>query len=491
MYKKKWQNLRKVDDSFELEPETIRGPQCSTRINFSHLAYDCYEEHLVAIDTAGYMYYIDLSNNVPSYQKLGNIGQATFVAFNPINKFEILVGLTTADIKVLRINTNISEFCLLIAHKIPPIHVSFYKKYCLTCSRKEVIIWCLRSCSKAQQLKVNTKNVVVKKASFSNLGHIIVLYYNDTLQAWNFDQLENDVKIDLKTFGVRNIKDFIFTQNGRAIIMPSTLNKVVILNTCNWSLTRILSLPDNFIGIKQLSFVPTPLDGGANNILACVSSSYTFYFFDLTRSCIINTLQPVKPIKKIAVSPSGRYIAYIEKEGYLKLIIAEKLLAEKSETFQKIKKPCRPVAHGINDHLQCVRQNLEHELRLDRLIPILKEFGEYPEKYRVLIWSTILKLSGNRDAYSALANKAVNSNFTSELLKNYPLADRSKKILLMTTINCLIQWCPLLAQCSFLPNLIFPFLMVFQVIKFPFKAGNILEEAKFYLFLAEGSSIGL
>ena len=376
MYKKKWQNLRKVDDNFELEPEVINRTQCSLRVNFTHLAYDCYEEHLAATDTAGYLYYVDLSNNSPSYQKLGNVGQATFVAFNPINKFEILVGLTTADIKILRVNVNVAQFCLLIAHKIPPVHVSFYKKYCLTCSRKEVIIWCLRSCSKAQQLRVNTKNVVVKKASFSNLGHIVVLYYNDTLQAWNFNHLENDVKIDVKTFGVRNIKDFVFTQNGRAMIMSSAQNKIVILNTSKWNLIKTLHLPDSFIGIKQLSLVPSPLDGGANNILACVSSNFTLYFFDISQSCIINTLQPIKPIRKIAVSPSGRYIAQIEKEGHLKLIIAEKLLSEKGETSQKLKEPCRPVAHGICDHLQCVRQNMEQELRLERVIPILKEFGE-------------------------------------------------------------------------------------------------------------------
>ncbi|XP_076234741.1 TBC1 domain family member 31 [Calliopsis andreniformis] len=461
MYKKKWQDLKKIDDSFELEPETSKT-QCSTRVNFAHLAFDCYEEHLIAVDTAGYVYYIDLLNRFPSYQKLGNIGQTTFIAFNPINKFEVLVGLTTGDIKIFKINASITQFCLLIAHKIPPVHISFYKKYCLTCSRKEVIIWCLRSCSKAQQLRVSTKNIVVKKANFSNLGHIVVLYHNDTLQAWNFDHLENDIKIDIKTFGARNIKDFIFTQNGRAMIMTSAQNKILVINTSNWNLTKVLSLPDNFIGIKQLFLVPTPLDGGASNILGCVSSNCTLYFFDLNQACIINTIQPIKPIKKIAISLNGRYIAYIEKEGHLKLIIAEKLISEKCETFQKLKEPCKPIAHGIQDHLQCVRQNLEHELRLERLIPILKEFGEYPEKYRTLIWSTILKLPGNRVAYSALANKAVNSKFTSELLKNYPLANRNKRILLTTVINCLVQWCPLLAQCLFLPNLIFPFLMVFQ-----------------------------
>ncbi|XP_076292721.1 TBC1 domain family member 31 [Lasioglossum baleicum] len=461
MYKKKWKNLREIDDAFELEPEIVRRTQCSGRVNFVHLAFDCHAEYLVAIDATGYLYYIDL-NNTPSYQKLGNIGQATLAAFNPVNKFEILVGLTTADIKILRVNANVAQFCLLIAHKLPPTHISFFKQYCLTCSRKEVIIWCLRSCSKVQQLRVNTKNVIIRKASFTSLGHIVVLYDNDTLQAWNFNELENDVKIDAKTFGIRNIKNFIFTQNGRAMIIAGAQNKMIILSTGEWNLLKTLLLPDNIIGVKQMAFIPSPLDGGANNVLACISSSCTLHFFDLTRSCIVHALQFKKPIKKIAVSADGRFIAIIDIEGHVQLTMTEKLYSEKRKPTEKLRESCRPVAHGVPDHLQCIRQLMKQELRLERLIPILKEFGEYSEKYRLLIWSTILKLPGNKSAYCTLANEAANLHFSAESLKCYPLASRSKQILLTTTMNCLIQWSSLLSQCSFLPKLVFPFLMVSQ-----------------------------
>ncbi|CAK9801546.1 TBC1 domain family member 31 [Anthophora plagiata] len=462
MYRKKWHNFRKVDQGFELEPEVIQKAQCASRVNFTHVAFNWNEEHFVATDTAGYLYYVHLLDSFPSYQKLENIGRATFVAFNPINKSEILVGLTTNDIKILKVNVNISQFCLLIAHKLPPIHVSFYKKYCLTCSCKEVIIWCLHSYSKAQQLRVLAKNVLVKKASFSNLGHIVVLYYNDNFQIWNFNQLENDIKIDTKMFGIRNIRDFVFTQNGRAMIIASSQNKLIILNTCNWNVMKNFNLPENFIGVKHLSFIPSPLDGGSNNIVACVTSSSTLHFYDLNQSCLIDTLQPVEPIKKIVVSPTGRYIAYIEKRGHLKLMFSEKIFPQKCDTVEKLKELCRPVAHGIPEHLQYVKQGIKQELRLERLMLILKEFGEYPEKYRPLIWSTILKLPANKGAYNALANEAANANYTLDILKNYPLASRSKRILLKTTVHCLIQWCPLLVQCSFLPNLVFPFLVIFQ-----------------------------
>jgi len=112
---------------------------------------------------------------------------------------------------------------------------------------------------------------------------------------------------------------------------------------------------------------------------------------------------------------------------------------------------------------------MKQELNIKRLMPILKEFGEYPEKYRILIWSTILKLPINKNAYVALASKVTRGGLALNTLRNLPLADKSKASLLAMTMNCLLQWCPLLMQSLFLPNLIFPFLMVFQVLIISFQ----------------------
>lgn len=63
-------------------------------------------------------------------------------------------------------------------------------------------------------------------------------------------------------------------------------------------------------------------------------------------------------------------------------------------------------------------------LDLTRLRPILKEFGEYPESYRSLIWKSILSLPENQAAYIALINKGIHPAFSS-LDKEFPLTDKS------------------------------------------------------------------
>ncbi|XP_011869580.1 PREDICTED: TBC1 domain family member 31 isoform X2 [Vollenhovia emeryi] len=462
MYNSSWTKLIKSNDSYKCEPSANVGRErCTARLSFVQVSFAPDEESLIVVDTKGYLYYIELPEDVPRYKILGNIGRPTLLAFNPVCTEEILIGLDTGDMKLWKLHTDTSQFDLLSGHKLAPTHVSFYKRHCLTSSRNEVIIWDLKCCNKAHQLKVRVQNTI-KKAAFSNVGHIVVLYHNDTMQVWTLGQLHKDTKIDTKIFGIRFSKDFIFTKDGRAMIVSGTRG-ISILNTYDWSLLKKLCLPNNLVEAKQLSVVPRPLDGGANKILAFLSSKCTLQLCDLDALTFLEIPSHVGRIKKFAISSTGRYITYIDHEGCLYIMQTDKVISKKRiQPDSRLLKACRVRAHTTSDHLECVRQSTKRELNVKRLMPILKEFGEYPEKYRTLIWSTILKLPANRTAYVSLASKVTRGRFALDTLRSLPLADKGKASLLAMTIDCLLQWCPLLIQSPFLPNLIFPFLTVFQ-----------------------------
>jgi len=420
MYNSGWNKLIKSNNSYKYAPKSnIEKEHCTARLNFIQMSFSHEEEYLIVIDIKGYLHYIELLEDVPCYKILGKIGRPTFLAFNSMCTEEILIGLDTGNIKIWKLHADINEFSLLSGHKLAPIHVSFYKHYCLTSSRNEVIIWDLRSYNKAHQLKVRIQNAI-KKAAFSNVGHIVVLYYNDTMQAWTLKQLHKDIKIDTKILGIRYIKDFIFTRDGRAMIMSGTRN-ISVLNTYDWSLLRKLCLPNNFVEAKQLSVVPCPLDGGANKILAFLSSRCTLQFCDINALTFIEIPISIDRIKKFVISPSGKYIAHIDQEGCLNIMHTDKIILKKYLQPNRLLKPHRVHAHKISDHLQCVRQSMKQELNIKQLMPILKEFGEYPEKYRTLIWSTILKLPINKNAYVALASKVTRGRLALNTLRNLPL----------------------------------------------------------------------
>lgn len=63
-------------------------------------------------------------------------------------------------------------------------------------------------------------------------------------------------------------------------------------------------------------------------------------------------------------------------------------------------------------------------LHVDKLKSILKEFGQYPDNYRLLIWKNILQLPCNTAAFEALVNKG--SHVVSEIITEmYPLENKS------------------------------------------------------------------
>ncbi|XP_020282987.1 TBC1 domain family member 31 isoform X2 [Pseudomyrmex gracilis] len=464
MRNNEWIKLTKRDAGYKYELRACVRKDCTAAPSFTQMAFDHDEELMIAIDAKGYLHCIDLSDDTPCYKRSVKIGQATFVAFNPAYKGELLMGLDSGNIKIWKLHTAVDKFILLPGHKLTPTRVSFYKnEWCLTSSRNEAIIWHLPSYGKAYQLKVDAKNAVIKKAAFSNAGHIVVLYHNDTVQTWTFGQLDKDIKIDAKILGMRLIVDFIFTRDGKAVITVDREN-ISVVSTCTWHLLKRIRLPKNFTA-KQLCAIPCSLndDKEIAEIVGVLSRKCVLHFCNINASSFLETSRSVDGIKKVLVSFAGKYIAHINLQGCLNVTRTREIVSRKYRESRKSSEPRKVLcAHKTSDHLEFIRQRTKRELNIKRLMAILKEFGEYPKKYRVLIWSTILKLPSNKNAYVALVNKAIRNRFMLNSLKSYPLADRSKRSLLIATMDCLAHWCPTLMHASFLPNLIFPFLIVFQ-----------------------------
>lgn len=96
-----------------------------------------------------------------------------------------------------------------------------------------------------------------------------------------------------------------------------------------------------------------------------------------------------------------------------------------------------------------------------RLLPILKEFGEYPEKYRQMIWKTILKLPLNENSFQMLLKRGQHS-CVENYGKQFPLSDQKQLHQLQKIVSCLAFWSGVFAHVDFLPTLVFPFLKLFK-----------------------------
>ncbi|KAH8863876.1 TBC1 domain family member 31 [Schistosoma japonicum] len=96
-----------------------------------------------------------------------------------------------------------------------------------------------------------------------------------------------------------------------------------------------------------------------------------------------------------------------------------------------------------------------------RLRLLLKEFGKFPNKYRLFIWRSILQIPCNAQAFNVLLKKVIHPAY--ELLSmRYPI--RSQRLLkaLQKICSALAYWCPLFGETDWLPLFVFPFIKLHQ-----------------------------
>ncbi|CAD6233335.1 GSCOCG00007142001-RA-CDS [Cotesia congregata] len=458
-------------DIFKLEADNPKR-KCLQRLDFSQFCFDESEERAAAIDLTGYFHFLLLINNDWIVKKFSNVGQSTFVAFNPIDQCEVIIGLASTDLKIVKLKQvfndaeSIEDFYELKGHQLPPTRISFFKSYCFSVSRSEAIIWDLKSFAKLHQLRLEPGEGGIRKGLLSPTGLITAIYENDTLQVWPFEQFDLVNKISLSEYGLNNTKDIIFTENGRAALICGGKNKIIIFNTKTWSVIKNFEFSEHFSGIKRLQIVPLPLDAGSNKIISVLFDDGTFKFFDINLKSFIEVTDHVaQGVRKLSVSPHGQWVGFIQYDGSLVISCFDQLMKLTAEVT-KIKPTVNSASlkvktHTIDQHLKHVERNIKDNLRLERLLPILKEYGEYPERYRPIIWRTILKLPSNKKAFIGIISK-VPTDSTIKMLDDYKLADRTKTSVLALTVDRLVQFCPMFSQSLFIPEFIFPFIIVFK-----------------------------
>lgn len=102
---------------------------------------------------------------------------------------------------------------------------------------------------------------------------------------------------------------------------------------------------------------------------------------------------------------------------------------------------------------------LNTTMPIGRLLPILKEFGEYPDKHRPIIWKTLLKLPQNFNSFSRLLKRDLHS-CVANYDKRYSLVDQKALTNLSKIVSCLAHWTVIFGYVTFLPKFVFPFLKI-------------------------------
>lgn len=84
-------------------------------------------------------------------------------------------------------------------------------------------------------------------------------------------------------------------------------------------------------------------------------------------------------------------------------------------------------------------------MNTEKLQAILKEFGQYPDTYRLTIWKCLLQLPDNKNQYNSIINRFTYPGF--ENLENeYPLENKTALKNLKRVLNNIVTWCSFFAH---------------------------------------------
>ncbi|XP_038934721.1 TBC1 domain family member 31 isoform X4 [Rattus norvegicus] len=125
------------------------------------------------------------------------------------------------------------------------------------------------------------------------------------------------------------------------------------------------------------------------------------------------------------------------------------------------KNQTRVLKQDLTGNLENKENELSEGLNKKRLQVLLKGYGEYPTKYRMFIWRSLLQLPENHTAFSSLMDKGTHAAYL-DLQKKYPIKSRRLLRVLQRTLSALAHWSAIFSDMPYLPLLAFPFVKLFQ-----------------------------
>ncbi|KFQ79499.1 TBC1 domain family member 31, partial [Phaethon lepturus] len=476
---------------------SVKGYHSKT-IRFLNVAFDSSGDSLLAGDHQGNMYVFDLVGN--RFNLVQRTMQAcTALAFNLRRKTEFLVAL--ADYSIKCFDTETKELVSWMRghdSSVSSISVHGSGRYAITTSADTAQLWDLDTFQRKRKLNVR-QSVGIQKVFFLPLSNTILSCFKDnSVFAWEFDTLHCKYRLPTPVEdSVLLYKVFAVTRDGRIFVAGGKSNHLHLWCLESKQLIRIIQMPTKVRAVRHLEFLPDSFDGGSNQVLGVLSQDNIMRFINIdTCKLLFDIGSHEEGISTAVISPNGRYIASVMENGSLNLYSVQALTQEgnkhpppmfkvvedwskcKSEankltmrvTSGRSEQPWKSKGSKIQTRLLKLQvntslENKENELpgglNKKRLQALLRGFGEYPAKYRMFVWRSLLQLPENHLAFSSLIDKGTHGAFVN-IQNEYPIKSRKLLRVLQRTLSALAHWSAIFAETPYIPLLAFPFVKLFQ-----------------------------
>lgn len=462
-------------------------------IRFLHTAFDSTGDSFIAGDHQGNVFVFDLAKNRFSLvQKCGV--PCTAIAYSLRRKTEYLIALSDYSLKCF--DTDTKEMVAWMKGHESAIHslsVHASGRYALTTSADTAQLWDLDTFQRKRKLSIK-EDVGILQVFFLPLSNTIITgFRDDTIFAWESDSLTCKYQLPVPPGKTPHYKTFAATRDGRILAAGGRTRFIHLWALDTRKLLRIIELPEKVTAVKQLIFLPDNFDGGASQVLGVLCQDGISRFINIhTCKLLFDIGEVTNKVNNVSVSPNGRYVITVNEDGTMGVYNLQTLSAEinkppaplvkvvtgnkMSDTLESDKpwkgtharraRPSTAPARGKENRggpaeKEWGEKDLPDGLNMERLQAILKGYHEYPAKYRMFIWRSILRLPENHTAYAALVDKGTHPAFD-KLNEEYPIKSRRLLRILQRILSALANWSPIFGETQYLPVLAFPFVKLFQ-----------------------------
>ncbi|XP_078073007.1 TBC1 domain family member 31 isoform X2 [Mustelus asterias] len=433
-------------------------------------------------------------------------GQAcTALAFNLRRKTEYLVAL--ADYSVKCFDTDTKELVSWMrGHEstVSSISVHGSGRYAITTSSDAAQLWDLDTFQRKRKLNVHL-SVGIQKVYFLPLSNTIIsCFKDDSIFAWESDTLHCKYQLPVPEDESRiTYRAFAVTRDGRALVAGGKSNFLHLWCLNARQLQRIIQMPPKVRTVRHLEFLPDSFDGGSSQVIGVLSQDGIMRFINVQTCKLLFDIGNLdNGINTVAISPNGHYISAVLEDGSLSIYSAKALSQELNKpppplvkvvadnektkdsqnqkgvsglkmrvTSGSVARPLRGKSAGKKMQTRVLKPSgsimedkenaLPAGLNKKRLQALLKEFGEYPEKYRMFIWRSLLQLPENHAAFSSLTDKGTHAGYLG-IHEKYPIKSRKLLRILQRVLSAMAHWSAIFSEVSYLPLLAFPFVKLFQ-----------------------------
>ncbi|MCJ8728306.1 hypothetical protein PDJAM_G00002930 [Pangasius djambal] len=468
----------------------------SKTVRFLQVAFDTTGEAFLAGDHHGNIYVFDISRN--RFKLVQKTGQAcTALAFSLRRTTEYLVALSDYSIKCYDKETK-QLVSWMRGHEgaVSSLSVHGSGRYAISTSSDTAQLWDLDTFQRKRKLNVR-HSVGIQKVFFLPLGNTILsCFTDDSIFAWESDTLFCKYQLPVPQDGPRiHYKAFAVTQDGKTLAAAGRSNLIHLWRLDSRQLLRIIQMPQEVRTVRHLDFLPDSFDGGSSQILGVLSQDGLMRFIDIqTCKQLFEIGSQDDAINSAAVCPKGRHIVAVMDCGALRVYSVQALTQEIHKPPQSLVKmvtagkktdtsclkmkvhagavprPAKPSARKLRTKtlrppavstLENKENDLPGGLDKKRLQALLRTYGQYPAKYRMFIWRSLLQLPENHAVFSSLTDKGLHSAYVC-LHERYPIKSHKLQRGLQRVLSALAHWSAIFGEAEYLPLLAFPFVKLFQ-----------------------------